>query len=126
MRPTPWEEAERFRCLALGSTVHFYGCDFGAFEVPSPVTGQTMRVIASAALGDGSDMDGWDHVSVSMRKRCPNWHEMCHVKKLFFLPEETVLQFHPPESKYVNNHPFCLHLWKPTKFSVDLPNIAMV
>lgn len=57
---------------------------------------------------------GWDHVSVSRKTRCPTWEEMCALKDLVFEPEETVMQLHPEKSEYVNNHPFCLHLWRPT------------
>lgn len=55
---------------------------------------------------------GWDHVSVSFKSRCPTWEEMCEVKNMFFHPEEVCVQYHPAESEYVNNHPYCLHLWK--------------
>ena len=37
---------------------------------------------------------------------------MCFVKDLFWDETETVIQFHPPRSEYVNNHNFCLHLWR--------------
>jgi hypothetical protein len=37
---------------------------------------------------------------------------MCFVKSLFWEPEDVVVQYHPAESKYVNNHNFCLHLWR--------------
>lgn len=40
-------------------------------------------------------------------------------KDIFWGPEETVIQYHPPKSEYVNNHPSVLHLWRPT--GVDLP-----
>jgi len=66
---------------------------------------QDLRVIASDGLG-------WDHVSVSLEKRNPNWEELCFIKDLFWEEEETVIQFHPKKSEYVNNHPYCLHLWK--------------
>jgi hypothetical protein len=39
----------------------------GAFLIP--YQSFTLRVIAS----DGQD---WGHVPVSLRNRCPNWHEM--------------------------------------------------
>ena len=55
---------------------------------------------------------GWDHVSVSFSNRCPTWEEMCEVKRLFFAPEECVVQYHPAEEEYVNDFPYCLHLWK--------------
>ena len=47
--------------------------------------------------------------------------EMCFVKDLFWDDEETVVQFHPPRSEYVNYHPYCLHLWKQVATKVDLP-----
>lgn len=36
---------------------------------------------------------------------------MSLVKRLFFDPEEVVVQFHPRESDYVNNAKNCLHMW---------------
>lgn len=66
-----------------------------------------------------SDGLGWEHVSVSTPGRCPNWDEMCFVKDLFWAPEDVVIQFHPGRSHYVNNHPYCLHLWRAQ--GIDLP-----
>lgn len=60
-----------------------------------------------------SDGMGWDHVSVSLATRCPTWEEMCFVKDVFFQPCEVAMQIHPAKSDYVNNQPFCLHLWRP-------------
>ena len=67
--------------------------------------GQRVMVIAADGLG-------WEHVSVSRRDRCPTWEEMCQIKALFWDREDCVVQYHPPESDYVNNHPYCLHLWR--------------
>lgn len=55
---------------------------------------------------------GWDHVSVSLRNRCPTWAEMCAIKDMFFKADETCVEYHPAESDYVNMHPFCLHIWR--------------
>jgi hypothetical protein len=55
----------------------------------------------------------WDHVSVSLKTRCPTWDEMCYVREKFFADDEWVMQLHPPKSDNVNYHPFCLHLWRP-------------
>jgi hypothetical protein len=59
---------------------------------------------------------GWEHVSVHVveysLQRTPTWNEMCQVKDIFWGPEECVVQFHPPESEYVRNHPHVLHLWR--------------
>lgn len=62
-----------------------------------------------------SDGGGWRHVSVSIEKcnQPPSWQIMCDVKNLFWEAEDCVVQFHPPQSKYVNFHNGCLHLWQP-------------
>ena len=74
------------------------------------VHGKSFRGIASTG-------GGWDHVSVSpgspSRKKCPTWDEMCAIKAMFFEPEEVAVEYHPAESEYVNNHPYCLHIWRP-------------
>lgn len=77
------------------------------------------RVLTVLAC-DGS-VGGWEHVSVSLRNRCPNWKEMCFIKSLFWEEEDAVIQIHPPKSQYVNNHPYCLHLWRNTKVQMELP-----
>lgn len=91
---------------------------WGKFYIPGPCN-VMLQVIASCG---GKDMGvEWDHVSVSLGNRCPNWIEMCFIKDLFWNEEETVIQFHPPKSQYVNNHPYCLHLWKPHNLEIPLP-----
>lgn len=108
-------EPFRFRNGAYGSPA---GADYGAFRVPGPC-GRELQIIASPGDADG-DIP-WEHVSVSLNNRCPNWEEMCFVKALFWDDEDTVMQLHPPKSKWVNNHPFCLHLWRPLKEAIPLP-----
>ncbi len=68
----------------------------------------------------------WEHVSVSTSNRCPNWQEMCFIKNLFWDPNETVMQIHPPEENYINNHPYCLHLWKPLQAQIPMPPEILV
>lgn len=70
--------------------------------------------------------DGWDHISVSLPDRCPTWQEMCRVKRLFFADDECVVQYHPPESDYVNINPFVLHMWKPHNELLPMPPKVMV
>ncbi len=88
-----------------------------------------LRVIASDGRDEHGrvyeDLGGWEHVSVSTATRCPTWDEMCRIKDLFWTEDEAVLQFHPPKSEYVNNHQFCLHLWKPP-YPVVLPPSILV
>ncbi|MEZ3438614.1 MAG: hypothetical protein K1W18_07020 [Oscillospiraceae bacterium] len=64
---------------------------------------------------------GWEHVSVSFSTRCPTWEEMCKVKDMFWNEDECVIQYHPPKSEYVNNHPYCLHLWRKCGENFELP-----
>lgn len=89
------------------------GCFFIPYE------SFTLMIIAS-------DGEGWEHVSVSMKNRTPNWKEMCFVKDLFWEEEDSVVQFHPPKSEYVDNHPNCLHLWKPIKKQIKTPPSILV
>lgn len=69
---------------------------------------------------------GWEHVSVSYRKRCPTWEEMCRVKDMFFNPEEVAVQYHPRHSEYVNRHPYCLHLWRKRWEDFETPPTILV
>lgn len=91
----------------------------GAFLVPHRHTGVELKVIASSG-------DGWDHVSVSLPNRCPNWLELEFVKRLFFREEETAMQLHVPPSDHVNLHPYCLHLWRPQAAEIPRPPAWMV
>ena len=73
-----------------------------------------------------SNGGGWDHVSVSWSNRTPTWGEMCVVKDIFFKPEETCVEYHPAQSDYVNQHPFCLHIWRPQEEELPKPPTWMV
>lgn len=90
----------------------------GVFEVAGPL-GATLRVIAS-------NDDGWDHVSVSIERRCPAWDEMEFIKHLFFKDDETAMQLHVPASDHINYHPYCLHLWCPHHAKIPRPPADMV
>ncbi|MCR4532718.1 hypothetical protein NUV62_17465 [Acinetobacter venetianus] len=69
---------------------------------------------------------GWEHVSVSLPARCPTWEEMCFIKSLFWGEDDCVIQYHPPKSDYVNNHQYCLHMWRPIEQSLPTPPSFMV
>lgn len=118
-RPPDW--VEKYRCTdrrvwgVRASTKEFGNA--GMFEIP--YASYTFRVVISDGLG-------WDHVSVSLPNRCPNWPEMCYFKSIFFEPHECVIQYHPAESEYVNRHPNCLHLWRPQKKNLPIPDKGMV
>ena len=96
------------------------GGNCGYFVVPlNNAPRRNFNVIAS-------DGGGWDHVSVSLPDRCPTWSEMCAIKRLFFAPDEVVMQLHPAERHYRNFHPYCLHLWRPQEQTIPLPDPLMV
>lgn len=102
------------------------GGPFGTQESDGPnghfrIIGPRGRLHVIASNGAG-----WEHVSVSLPARTPSWEEMCFIKNLFWEPNEVVIQFHPAESDYVNNHPYCLHLWRPTNAAVPTPPTILV
>lgn len=89
----------------------------GAFFIP--IDSFTLHAIASDAMG-------WEHVSVSLPNRCPNWREMCLIKSIFWDEEDVVVQYHPKKSEYVNVHNFCLHLWRPINKTLPCPPKILV
>jgi hypothetical protein len=101
----PWEAGD------LGGAFHFKLSDDGPGFV----------VVASNG-------DGWDHVSVSTKDRCPTWEEMDRIKRLFFRPDEVAMQLHVAEADHISRHPYTLHLWRPhgTKRAIPLPPPIMV
>lgn len=90
----------------------------GVFVVPQR-HGPTLQCIAS-------DGNGWDHVSVSLPTRCPTWGEMCLIKNLFWGDDDVVVQYHPKKGEYINNHKYCLHLWRPQYADLLTPPKIMV
>jgi|GEM_PF-530532 len=94
---------------------------------------------ALAIISDCSDMPegagpGWEHVSLRVEERrkkkwhsrIPTWEEMCWAKEFFWGPEACVVQYHPPEADYVNQHPHVLHLWRPVGIELSRPPKWMV
>ena len=81
--------------------------------------GRSLRIIAASDLG-------WDHVSVSLVDRCPTWEELELVKRTFFHDYETAMQLHVPPADHVNNHEYCLHLWRPLDVEIPRPPAMMV
>ena len=81
-----------------------------------------------------SDGEGWEHVSVEVfitkgkmyETRCPSWTEMCYIKDTFWDKKDTVMQFHPKESEYVNTHKYVLHLWRKCNENTELPPTYLV
>ena len=117
MRHEPNLRIEQFRRPGPGEydAITPPGVNWGFFIVHK--WNSTLRIISSGT----SEETGWEHVSVSLEHRCPTWDEMCFVKDLFWTEEETVVQFHPKRSEYVNDCEHCLHLWRPLGIEYVLP-----
>lgn len=91
----------------------------GAFMIKSPIDGADMFVVASIG-------QGWEHVSVSRKNRCPNWPEMEHAKRVFFKVDEMAMQLHVPVAAHINLAKNCLHIWKPVDQEIPVPPVWMV
>jgi len=108
-------ELSRYRDRAWERSMGGEGDDLGGCFVVPTLTGAKLRCIASNDAG-------WDHVSVSVSlPRCPTWMEMDHIKRLFFRPDEVVMQLHPAEGDHISMHPYTLHLWRPHGMKIPLP-----
>lgn len=93
------------------------GIDGGFYTIK--LCGQSLNIVASNGFG-------WEHVSVTHKKRCPFWHEMHRIKNIFWDDEDTVIQYHPPKSVYINCHPHCLHMWRKINTTIDTPPWILV
>lgn len=102
---------ERFSTMSDGNN--------GVFFIPGRSSRDQLKIIASDGLG-------WEHVSVSKKYENPSWDEMNEMKNLFWSKTDWVMQFHPAEEDYVNHHPYCLHLWRPTELTFPVPKKIMV
>lgn len=117
MRKKPNLKIEKFRTIHPMYGKSENGKNYGYFVIPH--NKNILHVIVSDELG-------WDHVSISLENRCPTWDEMSYIKTLFFKDNETVVQYHPEKTKYINLANTCLHLWKSTEFEYCLPPIYLV
>lgn len=69
---------------------------------------------------------GFEHLSVSTPVRTPTWEQMSKMKEIFWNDDEVCMQLHPKKSEYVNNHPYCLHIWKPIDKEIPTPPSILV
>lgn len=111
---------EKYRDITRAYSDSTYGNN-GAFLILLRSNGKS-RVFTTIA----SDGGGWEHVSVSLPDRCPTWGEMSFMKGLFWEADDCVMELHPPKSDYVNNHPYCLHLWRPVGQEIPRPPHELV
>ena len=113
------EISELLRREAKGSKWLYMAGDGGAIKLVQYGIRPVLRVVLSWGLG-------WDHVSVSTLNRVPNYGEMRKVKALCFRDDETAMELHVPPADHVNNHEFCLHLWRPHDAAIPRPPYWMV
>ena len=101
----------------------------GAYKIPrksfirESISDKQSVILFIAIQSDG---EGWEHVSVSTKNRCPTWKEMCAIKDLFWDEEDVVVQYHPKRSDYINIHKYCLHLWRPIDMNITVPPLYLV
>jgi hypothetical protein len=94
----------------------------GTFIIPFVEGARTYRLACIA-----SDQGGWEHVSVTdqttrrSQEHCPSWEMMCRVKRAFWDDEECVVEYHVPMNEWINEHPGCLHLWRPVGVEIPRP-----
>ena len=87
----------------------------GLFMIPTAVGQKNpAKVLCSPFIREDHEAKPpgaeWQHVSVSFHNRTPKWEEMCLIKEMFWGDDDTVVQFHPKKSEYVNLAVNCLHL----------------
>lgn len=122
---------ERFRIQVSGYPSR-PGDLFGHFLIPAQYAPRKRPLVCQAV--DAYPPSDWEHVSVSIvRPRdkaplYPQWDEMEFVKQLFWHPDDTVLQFHPPRDKYANEPkaPHVLHLWRDPRNPIEAPDPILV
>lgn len=96
------------------------GC-MGMFRLTGAPTGMHLLCVVSDARdweALGLPAPAWEHVSVSLRSRCPTWAELEYVKRIFWRDDEWSIQLHAPPAAHISVHPHVLHLWRPIG---DLP-----
>jgi hypothetical protein len=105
--------------MAIGIKILIEGEDGFKATYTDPITRKQWYIIASWGMG-------WDHVSISSPSKTPDWDLMCHIKEIFFKPEEWAVEYHPAESDYVNNHEHCLHIWHPLDETIPTPPSILI
>ena len=125
MRNEPNLRIEQYRDNSHPGYVSDPGKNWGSFLIPGKYG--LLRVLSSGLCEPGNQSAlNWEHVSVSYPDRTPSWEDMDKIKKMFWRDDETVVQFHPRESVKINNHEFCLHLWKMADTEYVLPPSILV
>jgi tricorn protease-like protein len=67
-----------------------------------------MSVIVSGEIKEGKR---WVHLSFARKTRMPSYADIQRVRIVFLGDDNTAIMVWPPKDRYVNLHPYCLHLW---------------
>lgn len=86
------------------------GDRYGLFSIP--FEGRNLLVMVAPDNLKSGELAYWEHISVSLKNRCPNHKELGHIKSLFWDDEDTIVHYYPKASEHINLHEYCLHLWK--------------
>lgn len=89
---------------------------------PSGRAAQQRSLCVIETLNREADGRRWHHVSVSCPTRIPTYDELQLVRRLFIGEDAECYQVFPPRSRYVNDHPYVLHLWR----CLDAPDGAVL
>lgn len=69
--------------------------------------------------------DPWIHASCSRACEVPSYDDLVYLKSAFFGKRKGAVIVLPEESRHVNIHPFCLHLYGPLFGDLPLPDFTM-
>jgi hypothetical protein len=91
----------------------------GAFLVP--LDGELYHVMIS-------DGEGFRHLSCTnaQKKVLPPWSAMTRLKEMFWADDDWVVLYIPAKDVYINDHPYCHHLWQPLNESLPTPPFVLV
>jgi hypothetical protein len=73
---------------------------------------QSISGLSLIVSGD-TEWDGrrWIHMSIACPWRMPTWMELVAAKEMVIGRDAYAVQVIPPRNEYVNQHPYCLHLF---------------
>lgn len=86
-----------------------------------PLEGELWLVIISDGLG-------FKHLSVTnaQKKILPGWNILTRLKDLFYGDDEWAVVYFPAKEEYIDDHPYCHHLWCPLNDLLPKPSIVLV
>jgi hypothetical protein len=69
------------------------------------------NLLVILTIGEEQDGKEWLHVSMSYKTKMPDYKDMLEVKNAFIGKYNEAYQIFPKESKKINLHKYCLHLF---------------